>query len=160
LAWPGSQVVVADVAVERRRGDTYVLFDFDEGGLAVAYTYPDQSLAPSREHLIQAQIGVRPGEDRESAVERIERLLDVGFHGWRERVTWRRDLSLVDQTGAVDPPGSSWRHRPAVDRGDGLYVVSDKSRAPGLLSEVSVNAALTAVRDLTRARASGCITSR
>jgi hypothetical protein len=149
LAWPGSQIAAVDVAVERRRGDTYVLFDLDEGGLAVAYTYPDASLAPPSEHLIQAQIGMRPRERSEAATERVERLLDAGYRGWRERVTWRRDLRLAQQTGAVDPPGSSWRDRPAVDRGDGVYVVSDKSRAPGLLSEVSVNAALTAVRHMT-----------
>jgi hypothetical protein len=155
LAWQGSQIAAVDMAVKRRRGDTYVLFDLDEGGLAVAYTYPDASLAPSDEHLVQAQIGVRPGERTEAAIERVERLLDAGFHGWRKRFTWRRDLRLVDQTGAVDPPGSSWRDRPAVDRGDGVYVVSDKSRAPGLLSEVTVNAALVAVRHLTGAPATG-----
>jgi phytoene dehydrogenase-like protein len=155
LAWPGSQIAAVDVAVERRRGDTYVLFDLDEGGLAVAYTYPDPSLAPPGEHLIQAQIGVRPGERSEAATERVERLLDAGFHGWRKRVTWHRKLRLVDQTGAIDPPGSSWRDRPAVDRGDGLYVVSDKSRAPGLLSEVTINAALLAVRHFVGAPATG-----
>jgi hypothetical protein len=47
-------------------------------------------------------------------------------------------------TGAVDYPGSTWRDRPRIDRGQGVFVATDQSAAPGLLSEVSVAAALTA----------------
>jgi hypothetical protein len=49
----------------------------------------------------------------------------------------------------LDPPGKDWQDRPSVDRGDGIFVVSDKSAAPGLLGEVSFNAALYAAKSLT-----------
>jgi hypothetical protein len=45
----------------------------------------------------------------------------------------------------VDLPGTSWRDRPAVDRGDGVYLAGDQVAAPGVLSEVSFNSALAAV---------------
>jgi hypothetical protein len=98
--------------------------------------------------LIQAQVGIRDGESFPHAIERAERLLDAGFRRWRERTTWRRELRLIDKTGALDPPGKGWQDRPSVDRGDGVFVVSDKSAAPGLLGEVSFNAALHAARSL------------
>lgn len=45
----------------------------------------------------------------------------------------------------MDLPGTSWRDRPAVDRGDGVYLAGDQVAAPGVLSEVSFNSALAAV---------------
>ena len=41
------------------------------------------------------------------------------------------------QTGALDHPGTTWRDRPAIDRGDGVFLAGDTVAAPGLLSEVS-----------------------
>lgn len=41
------------------------------------------------------------------------------------------------RSGALDLPGATWRDRPAVDRGDGVYLVGDCVAAPGLLSEVA-----------------------
>lgn len=152
LAWPGSEVVTIDAAVTARRGDAYLIFDLDEGGLSVTYSYPDATLAPAGERLVQAQLGVRPGESRDDAFARAERLIESGLPGWTARATWQRRMRLADHTGAVDPPGTSWRDRPAIARGDGVYVVSDKSRAPGLLGEVAFNAALTAVDELVAAR--------
>lgn len=49
------------------------------------------------------------------------------------------------RTGAVDLPGTSWRDRPAVDRGDGVYLAGDQVAAPGALGEVSFTNALEAV---------------
>ena len=43
-------------------------------------------------------------------------------------------------------PGTSWRDRPAVDRGDGVFLAGDMVAAPGLLSEVSWASALEAGR--------------
>ncbi|MFE2631678.1 FAD-dependent oxidoreductase, partial [Streptomyces sp. NPDC059374] len=86
-----------------------------------------------------------PGESRADGAARAEQLLDLGFPGWRERVTWRRDAVASGRTGAVDLPGTSWRDRPAVDRGDGVYLAGDQVAAPGVLSEVSFTSALTAV---------------
>ena len=41
------------------------------------------------------------------------------------------------RSGPLDRPGLSWRDRPAVDRGDGVFLAGDMVAAPGLLSEVS-----------------------
>ncbi len=76
---------------------------------------------------------------------RAERLLDLAYEGWRERVVWRREAVARGRTGAVDLPGTSWRDRPAVDRGGGVYLAGDQVAAPGVLSEVSFNSALAAV---------------
>jgi phytoene dehydrogenase-like protein len=148
LAWPGGLVATLDVGISARRGDAYILFDLDEAGFAAAYSTPDPSLAPQGHRLVQAQLGIRPGESFSSAVARVEALVDVGFRDWRDRMHWRRQLRLADETGALDPPGSTWRDRPRVDRGGGAFVVSDKSAAPGLLGEVSFHAALGAVESL------------
>ena len=76
---------------------------------------------------------------------RLEKLADLGLPGWRERIRYQREAIANGRTGAVDPPGTTWRDRPAIDRGDGVYLVGDRVAAPGLLSEVSVNSALSAV---------------
>ncbi|MBV8985964.1 MAG: FAD-dependent oxidoreductase, partial [Acidimicrobiia bacterium] len=117
-------------------------------GWAEAYTVPDPSLATTRHHLVQAQAGLRPGESLDDGVGRIEELLDVGYEGWRERETWRRRMAVTDESGALDLPGTTWRDRPAVNRGDGVYLVGDMVAAPGVLSEVTFNSAIEAVSHL------------
>jgi hypothetical protein len=41
------------------------------------------------------------------------------------------------RTGAIDPPGKTWRDRPAIDRGDGVFLAGDMVAAPGCLSEIA-----------------------
>ncbi len=65
---------------------------------------------------------------------------------WRERETWRRRQVMDARSGALDMPGTSWRERPAVDRGDGVFLAGDMVAAPGLLSEVSWASAIEAGR--------------
>jgi hypothetical protein len=89
---------------------------------------------------------LRPGESSPAALERLERLLDLGYPGWQERQTWRRQGLANGRTGALDLPGRTWRDRPAVDRGDGVFLAGDMVAAPGLLSEVSFASALQASR--------------
>jgi hypothetical protein len=43
-------------------------------------------------------------------------------------------------------PGQTWRDRPAVDRGDGVYVAGDMVAAPGCLSEIAWASAVQASR--------------
>ena len=50
------------------------------------------------------------------------------------------------RSGPLDQPGMSWRDRPAVDRGDGVFLAGDMVAAPGLLSEVSWASAVEAGR--------------
>ncbi len=145
LTWPSGRTVLLDLAVRARRGDPFVLSDLDAAGWLERCTAPDRTLAPAGEQLIQGQVPIGPGESRADGLARAGELLDLGFPGWRERATWRRDAVADGRTGAVDLPGRSWRDRPGVDRGDGVYLAGDQVAAPGVLSEVSFNSAVTAV---------------
>ena len=146
LRWTSGNTLCLDLAVRHRRGDPFVVSDLDEAGWIERFSAPDPSLAPAGEQLIQAQMPIRPGESADRAALRLERLLDASLKDWRERETWRRRQVMDARTGALDGPGSSWRDRPAVDRGDGVFLVGDMVAAPGLLSEVSWASAIEASR--------------
>ncbi|POX50250.1 FAD-dependent oxidoreductase [Streptomyces sp. Ru71] len=145
LAWPSGRTALIDLAVSNRRGDAFAVSDLDAPGWIERFSAQDRTLAPAGEQLIQGQIPLAPHESRADGVARAEDLLDLGFPGWRERVTWRREATAEGRTGAVDLPGTSWRDRPAIDRGNGVYLAGDQVAAPGVLSEVSFTSALTAV---------------
>ncbi|MGA4841129.1 NAD(P)-binding protein [Streptomyces sp. G45] len=145
LRWESGRTVLVDVAVHSRRGDLFALSDLDRTGWIERFTTQDRTLAPEGEQLIQGQIPIAPHESKADGVARAESLLDLGFPGWRRRVTWRRSSVANGRTGALDLPGTTWRDRPAVDRGDGVYLAGDQVAAPGLLSEVSFNSAVEAV---------------
>ncbi|MEU3759429.1 FAD-dependent oxidoreductase [Streptomyces albogriseolus] len=145
LTWPSGRTVLVDLALRTRRGDPFVVSDLDAPGWLERFTAQDRTLAPAGEQLIQSQIPVAPGASKAEGAARADELLDLGFPGWRERLTWRREALADGRTGAVDPPGATWRDRPAVDRGDGVYLAGDRVAAPGVLSEVSFTSALTAV---------------
>jgi hypothetical protein len=132
LEWPSGNTVCIDLGLSRRRGDPFVVSDLDEAGWVERFSAPDPSLAPEGEELVQAQMPVRPGESTEQAALRLDRLLDASLPDWRERETWRRRQAMAARTGPLDYPGSSWRDRPAVDRGDGVFLAGDMpSRAGG-----------------------------
>jgi hypothetical protein len=149
LTWTGTRTALVDIAVTRRRQDPFILSDLDQPGFAENYGIPDRDVAPAGETLIQSQAGIRPDEDLGQAVARLEAFLKAGFAGWSDRLTWRRQLALDGETGAVDLPGTTWRDRPAGDRGDGVHIAGDMVAAPGLLSEVSHQSAVMAVARLT-----------
>ncbi|WP_200304048.1 FAD-dependent oxidoreductase [Streptomyces adelaidensis] len=145
LTWPSGRTVLVDLAVRTRRGDAFAVSDLDAPGWIERFTAQDRTLAPAGEQLLQGQFPIGPDESRADGVARAEYLLDLAFPGWCERITWRREATSNGRTGAVDPPGTSWRDRPAVDRGDDVYLAGDQVAAPGVLSEVSFNSALAAV---------------
>ncbi|GKQ36478.1 NAD(P)-binding protein [Streptomyces sp. A012304] len=145
LTWPSGRTALLDLAVRTRRGDAFAVSDLDAPGWIERFTAQDRTLAPAGQQLLQGQIPIGPQESKADGVARAEQLLDLGFPGWRERVTWRREAVAAGRTGAVDLPGTSWRDRPAVDRGDGVYLAGDQVASPGVLSEVSFTSALTAV---------------
>ncbi|OSZ59937.1 FAD-dependent oxidoreductase, partial [Streptomyces pharetrae CZA14] len=132
LTWPSGRTVLIDLAVRTRRGDAFAVSDLDAPGWIERFTAQDRTLAPAGEQLIQGQLPIGPDEPRANGVARGEQLLDLAFDGWRERVTWRREAVANGRTGAVDPPGTTWRDRPAVDRGDGVYLAGDQVAAPGV----------------------------
>ncbi|MEW2393341.1 NAD(P)-binding protein [Streptomyces venezuelae] len=145
LRWESGRTTLVDVAFRSRRGDLFAVSDLDRTGWVERFTAQDRTLAPAGEQLVQAQIPLAPDETKADGVAHAERLLDRGFPGWRERLTWRRASVANGRTGALDRPGTTWRDRPSIDRGGGVYVVGDQVAAPGLLSEVSFNSAVEAV---------------
>jgi phytoene dehydrogenase-like protein len=148
LAWPSGRTVALDLGLEGTRKTPFVVWDLDEAGWIETYSVPDRTLAPAGHALVQAQLPLRPGESVDDGERRLETLLDVGFGsgGWRERVAFRRRQLLDGRSGALDLPGTSWRERPAVDRGDGVFLCGDSVAAPGLLSDPAVTSALEAAR--------------
>lgn len=147
IAWPGGRTLALDLGLRRRRGTPFAVWDLDESGWIERFTAPDRTLAPPGEELVQAQLGLRPGESADACAARLEALLDAGLgEDWRARVTFRRRQLLDGRSGAVDLPGTSWRDRPAVDRGDGVFLCGDSVAAPGLLSDPAVTSALEAAR--------------
>lgn len=146
LQWMSGKTVCLDLGLRHRRGDPFVVSDMDEAGWVERFSAADRTLAPKGEELVQAQMPIRPGESVEQAQARLERLLDASLTDWRERVSWRRRQVLDGRSGALDMPGSSWRERPAVDRGDGVFLAGDMVAAPGLLSEVAWASAIEAAR--------------
>ena len=146
LHWDSGRTLLLDLGLRRRRGDAFVISDLDEAGWAEDYAIPDPTVAPPGHSLVQAQMPLRPGESSAAVLERLEHLLDLGYPGWQERQTWRRQGLANGRTGALDLPGRTWRDRPVVDRGDGVFLAGDMVAAPGLLSEVSFASALQASR--------------
>jgi phytoene dehydrogenase-like protein len=146
VSWTSGHTVCLDVGLRHRRGDPFVVSDMDEAGWIERFSAADSSLAPKGEELVQAQMPIRPLESAEQAATRLERLLDASLSGWRERETWRRRQVMDGRSGALDMPGTTWRDRPAVDRGEGVFLAGDMVAAPGLLSEVSWASATEASR--------------
>lgn len=146
LRWRSGNTLCLDLALRHRRGDPAVVSDLDEAGWVGRYSTTNPSIAPDGEELVQAQMPIRPGESADQAALRLERLLDASLEDWRSRETWRRRQVMDGRSGALDEPGSTWRDRPSVDRGDGVFLAGDMVAAPGLLCEVSWASAVEASR--------------
>lgn len=144
LQWPSGRTVLLDLGIRQARRDAFVVSDLDSCGWLETFTVPDPTIAPTGESLVQLQMPIAPKETKIDGVARLEALADTALPGWRERVTYRLEAVADARTGAVDHPGSSWRDRPAIDRGDGIYLTGDRVAAPGLLSEVSLTSAIRA----------------
>jgi phytoene dehydrogenase-like protein len=144
LHWPSGNTVCLDLALHRRHDDPYVISDLANAGWIERFTANDSTLAPSGEELVQAQMPIKPDESADAACVRLEQLLDKSFHGWRERVSFRRRQVMSGRTGALDLPGFTWRDRPAIDRGDGVFLCGDQVAAPGCLAEVAFASAIEA----------------
>ncbi|MEU1278670.1 FAD-dependent oxidoreductase [Streptomyces sp. NPDC005805] len=151
LSWPGGRTTLVDLALRTRKGDPFIVSDLDAPGWVERFSAQDRTLAPAGQSLLQCHLPVAPEESKAEGGAHADALLDLGFPGWRDRTEWRRDALSQGRTGAVDLPDTTWRDRPAIDRGDGVYLVGDQVAAPGLLSEVSFTSALEAVSLALRA---------
>lgn len=146
LVWQSGHTVCIDLALRSRRGDPFIVSDLDEAGWVERFTSPDPSLAPEGEELIQAQMPIRPDESADAAAARLDQLLYLSIPQLADRETWRRRQVMKGRTGALDPPGQTWHDRPAVDRGNGVFLAGDMVASPGLLSEVAWASGITAAR--------------
>lgn len=144
LQWLSGRTVCLDLGLREHHGDPWIVSDLESAGWIERYSAQDASLAPAGEQLVQAQMPIRPAEGADDAAVRLERLLDASFEGWRDRVTWRRRQVMDGRSGALDLPGTTWRDRPAIDRGDGVLLCGDQVAAPGCLAEVSFASAIEA----------------
>ncbi|MFC7448705.1 FAD-dependent oxidoreductase [Rhodococcus daqingensis] len=144
LRWQSGHCVMLDLAVREGRRDLFTAADLDEGGFHDCYSMQDRSVAPPGESLFQIDMPVRPDESADQARIRLYRFTDLTVPGWRDRVTWQRTATARDRTGAVDLPGQTWRDRPEIDRGSGVYLVGDMVAAPGMRGEIAINSALRA----------------
>jgi phytoene dehydrogenase-like protein len=147
------RTVCLDVGLTRHRGDPWIVSDMDESGWIGRYSATDRKMSPEGHELIQAQMPIRPGESTEDAGARLERLIDQSYADWRARETWRRRQVMNARSGALDLPGSTWRDRPAIDRGEGVFLAGDMVAAPGLLAEVSWSSGVEAARLALRSAA-------
>jgi phytoene dehydrogenase-like protein len=146
LDWPSGRAALLDLGVKRDHRDPFVVSDLDSCGWLENFTVPDPTIAPPGEHLVQMQMPIDPEASKADGIARLETIADYALPEWRERTTYRLESLANARTGAVDFPGSSWRDRPAIDRGDGVYLVGDRVAAPGLLSEVSLNSGIKAAQ--------------
>jgi phytoene dehydrogenase-like protein len=146
LAWPSGRTALLDLGVKRDPHDLFVVSDLDTAGWLENFSMPDPTIAPAGEHLVQMQMPIDPEASKADGVARLETIADHALPGWRERMTHRLESLANARTGAVDFPGTSWRDRPAIDRGNGVYLVGDRVAAPGLLSEVSLNSGVRAAQ--------------
>lgn len=145
LQWNSARTTLVDLALRSRKGDPFAISDLDGTGWVERFTTQDRSLAPAGQELVQAQIPLSPRSPR-----RQDRPASTTSWTWVSRTGATASSGAATpwpcgRTGAVDLPGTTWRDRPAIDRGDGVYLAGDQVAAPGLLSEVSFNSALEAV---------------
>ena len=129
LNWPSGQVGLLDLGLRESRRDAFVVSDHDGGGWLETFSIPDPSIAPKGCSVTQLQLPLLDGEARTDMIARLEELADRGLPGWRDRLEFRRDSVARGRSGAVDYPGTSWRDRPAIDRGAAVYLVGDQVAA-------------------------------
>lgn len=152
LAWPSARVATFDLGLRSGPGPGWFrIMDIDDRIYAARYSLADPGLAPPGHELIQIAAACSPRERKTDAERRVRRLLDQAWPGWRASVQWYRSAVRTHCTGAVDLPGTTWRDRPAVSRGDTLTVATDQSAAPGLFAEIGITAAQLAVQQLGEA---------
>jgi phytoene dehydrogenase-like protein len=152
LHWTGARTALVDLGLAAAPGLPNLVMDLspdlDTCCFVDRITAADPSAAPAGEDLFQCQLGVAADVPAAAAFARIDRTLDVVLPPERRRRTerWRSERVVEGASGAVDPPGTTWRDRPGIERSAGFFLAGDMVAAPGLLSEVSVNSAVRAAQ--------------
>lgn len=144
-----------DLGLKRRLRDPFVVSDLQYGGWLGTYSKADKTLALKGHHLIQGHMPIRPEESVEDGIAKLEKVADAAYPGWRDRTDWRRQQLMDGEVGAVDLPGHTWRDRPQIDQGNGVFLAGDWVAAPGLVSEIAFSSAVTAAEkavDLMRSQ--------
>ncbi|WP_206505151.1 FAD-dependent oxidoreductase [Streptomyces chrestomyceticus] len=151
LRWESGHCVLLDLAVPHGARDRFLAFDLDAGGFHESYSMQDPATAPPGTSLFQLDMPVRDGERPADARQRLERFAELTVPGWQDRAVWRRQGTARGRTGALDLPGLTWRDRPAIDRGDGVFLAGDMVAAPGMRGEIAINSAVRAAAGAVRA---------
>ncbi|WP_433730435.1 NAD(P)-binding protein [Nocardia sp. CA-129566] len=151
LTWTSGHCALLDIAVTTGKSDRNLVFDLDEGGFHESYTMQDDTIAPPGESLFQLQMPIRTGEANADAHTRLQDFANLVVPGWRDRTKFTRTATANGRTGAVDLPGQTWRDRPAIARGDNVYLAGDMVAAPGMRGEISINSAVHAAREAVAA---------
>lgn len=152
LSYSTGRAAALAVAIRPEKRPPTVVFDLEHPTVAVRHSSVDPSLVPAGQELIEAATGFAPSETLDAAVRRIEHFLDLAFGTWREHEAWRKVRSFDMGAGAVDLPGHTWRDRPAIRYGEGIFVAGDWVSAPGILSDVAFNSAIQVASEVVRLR--------
>jgi len=84
----------------------------------------------------------------------LESVADVVQPGWRERLTFERFLPRMVAVSAIPTPATGGlAGRPAVDRGDGLFVAGDWAGPDGWLLDAALSSAAAAASGAAAAAA-------
>jgi len=140
IDWPAPRTAMLDIAVEPHKKDRTAVLDVDRGVYISDYSAYDPTLAPAGQHLYQCCAGLREGEDLASGLDRIRSVLNLALPGWSSRCHYKRQ-GLTEGAGPADPPGTSWRDRPAITRPNNRYLIGDRVASPGILCEVAFTSA-------------------
>jgi phytoene dehydrogenase-like protein len=150
IDWPSPRTAMFDFAIEPQRRDRTAVLDIDRRVYVSNYSAYDPTLAPTGQHLYQCCSGLRENEDLAAGLARIHAVLDISVPGWKSRCKWKRQ-GLSEGAGAADPPGTSWRDRPAITRPNERWLIGDRTAAPGLLCEVAFTSAHEAASQALKA---------
>lgn len=127
---PAAELSVLDLGLERlpRRGRRFAL-GVDEP------TYLSRHSPPDHRDGVLLSLASYTRQPRPA----LEALADAVQPGWRERATLERFLPRMVAVSAIPgPAGGGLAGRPAIDRGDGLYLAGDWLGPEGWLVDAAI----------------------
>lgn len=129
-ATSGSTVLL-DAAIERRRGDAFIVSDLDHAGWLEAFSRVDRTLTPRGSVLVQAQRPVADGESRSASLQALEDLVETGHAGLApSRVVEPLRHGATTARGRWTCPGTAGRTGPWSTRATGCSWPATRSQHP------------------------------